>query len=154
MSGRKLPALRLATFEDIAEIEALDGTCRLNPWGPEIYKGLILNDSCEVLVYVPERDVVGFCASRMARPELEILKIAVHPTRQGEGIGTVLLHRALESATGQGCSECYLEVRWNNQRAIAFYEKEGFAMVGLRRKYYRDPVEDARVMRKILLGAV
>jgi [ribosomal protein S18]-alanine N-acetyltransferase len=150
MSSRKLPAMRLATFEDIEGIETLDNLCRLNTWTAEVYKELILNSSSEVLVYAPDRDVVGFCASRVAKPEVEILKIAVHPDRQGEGIGTVMLNRALAGALEQGCSECYLEVRWNNRQATAFYEKEGFVMVGLRRSYYRNPLEDARVMRKML----
>jgi len=36
--------------------------------------------------------------------------------------------------------------------AISFYIKEGFEMVGIRRRYYRNPLEDARVMRKRIGG--
>jgi ribosomal-protein-alanine N-acetyltransferase len=142
--------IRLATFEDIAALQRLDSLCGLNPWTTEIYKGLILNDACEVTVWFKGLDIVGFCAVRTVRPELELLKIGVDPERQGEGIGRDLLHEALKAAIALGCQECFLEVRWSNDRAISFYSKEGFEMVGIRRRYYRNPVEDARVMRKRL----
>ena len=140
--------IRLATFEDIPALQRLDSLCALNSWTPEIYKGLILNDSCEVTVWYDGLAVAGFCAVRTVKPELELLKIGVDPERQGEGIATDLLNEALKTATGLGCNECFLEVRWSNHRAISFYIKEGFEMVGIRRRYYRNPVEDARVMRK------
>lgn len=142
--------IRLATFEDIPDLHRLDSLCGLNPWTPEIYKGLILNDACEVTVWTNGAAVVGFCAVRTVKPELELLKIGVDPERQGEGIGTGLLNEALKAAVAVGCLECFLEVRWSNDRAISFYIKEGFEMVGTRRRYYRNPLEDARVMRKKL----
>jgi ribosomal-protein-alanine N-acetyltransferase len=146
----KKPEYRLATFEDIEVIKVLDVACGLNAWGPEIYKGLILHDSCEVTVCLINREVVGFCAIKKAPPELDVLKIGVRPDRQGEGIGTALMQGALERAAAGGCCRCFLEVRWSNERAISFYRKEGFEIVGVRRQYYRNPVEDARVMRKIM----
>jgi ribosomal-protein-alanine N-acetyltransferase len=142
--------IRVATFEDIPALRGLDSLCGLNAWTPEIYKGLILNDACEVTVWFSGLAVVGFCAVRTVKPELELLKIGVDPERQGEGIGTDLLNEALKTAIGLGCRECFLEVRWSNDRAISFYIKEGFEIVGVRRRYYRNPVEDARVMRKRL----
>lgn len=142
--------IRLATFEDIPALQRLDSLCGLNPWTPETYKGLILNDACEVALWYDGIVISAFCAVRQLKPELELLKIAVDPERQGEGIGTDLLRDVLTTAAAAGCSECFLEVRWSNQRAISFYVREGFEMVGIRRKYYRNPVEDARVMRKRL----
>jgi len=142
--------IRLATFEDIPALHRLDLRCGLNSWTPDIYKGLILNDSCEVTVWVNDMAVVGFCAVRTAKPELELLKIGVDPDRHGEGIGTELLSDALRTAISSGCTDCFLEVRWSNERAISFYTKEGFEMVGIRKRYYRNPLEDARVMRKRL----
>ncbi|MFB3906053.1 MAG: ribosomal protein S18-alanine N-acetyltransferase [Acidobacteriota bacterium] len=142
--------IRLATFEDIPALQRLDGLCGLNAWTPDIYKGLILNDACRVTVWFTGLTIVGFCAVRTVKPELELLKIGVEPERQGEGIGTDLLHGALKTAADLGCRECFLEVRWSNERALSFYIKEGFEMVGIRRRYYRNPVEDARVMRKKL----
>ena len=41
-----------------------------------------------------------------------------------------------------------LEVRASNVPAISLYEKLGFAEVGRRKNYYRNPREDALIMRK------
>ena len=150
LKARPLSQVRLATFEDIEAIKQLDLLCRLSVWSDGVYKSLMLHDTCEVVVYVDKEGVVGFCAGRFVKPEFEILKIGVRPDKQGCGVGTAMLKEVLDRAAGIGCQECFLEVRWSNERAISFYHKEGFEMIGVRRKYYRDPVEDARVMRKTL----
>ena len=43
-----------------------------------------------------------------------------------------------------------LEVRAGNAAARALYERLGFVVVGERRKYYREPVEDALIMTRPL----
>jgi ribosomal-protein-alanine N-acetyltransferase len=39
-------------------------------------------------------------------------------------------------------------VRATNRAAVALYGRAGFREVGRRRGYYRDPVEDAVLMRR------
>jgi ribosomal-protein-alanine N-acetyltransferase len=40
-----------------------------------------------------------------------------------------------------------LEVRESNSAALALYASRGFAAVGRRRRYYRDPIEDGLLLR-------
>ena len=42
----------------------------------------------------------------------------------------------------------YLEVRTDNEPAIALYRSTGFEQVGLRRRYYRVSGADAYTMRR------
>ncbi|MGZ7144902.1 GNAT family N-acetyltransferase, partial [Streptococcus pyogenes] len=42
----------------------------------------------------------------------------------------------------------FLEVRESNKAARGLYEKFGFKKVGLRKKYYQNPVEDAVLMAR------
>lgn len=72
--------------------------------------------------------------------------------REGSGIGQALLAWCVEQAQMRGCEQLLLEVRVDNSRAIAFYERAGFETLGLRKNYYhtaQGPV-DALVMSREL----
>ena len=50
----------------------------------------------------------------------------------------------------KGVCGLMLEVRQSNAPAIALYEQLGFVQVGLRKNYYRNPKENALILRKEL----
>lgn len=77
--------------------------------------------------------------------EYEIHTIGVDPDHQGRGIGRMLLSRLFEVARG---GPIFLEVRTDNQAAIALYESEGFTRVGVRKAYYRASGADAYTMKR------
>jgi len=81
------------------------------------------------------------------RAEAEIHTIGVDPAHQGRGIGRALLHGLLAAADALHAT-VFLEVRTDNDPARALYESEGFAVVGLRRRYYRPSGADAHTMRR------
>jgi ribosomal-protein-alanine N-acetyltransferase len=81
------------------------------------------------------------------RAEAEIHTIGVDPAFQGRGIGRALLRGLLEVADSVGAT-VFLEVRTDNEPARALYESEGFATVGLRRRYYQPSGADAHTMRR------
>ena len=69
------------------------------------------------------------------------------PERRGEGIGRRLLRESISVAASRGTRSLYLEVRESNDVARRLYEKVGFNVVGVRKQYYAEPVEDAIVMK-------
>ena len=77
--------------------------------------------------------VVGYAGiSRLGRTppfEYEVHTIGVDPAYQGRGIGRRLLDELLDFADG---GVVYLEVRTDNEAAIALYQSVGFARIGLR----------------------
>lgn len=77
--------------------------------------------------------------------ETAVHTIAVHPDHQGQGIGTALL-RALLARADELQAPMVLEVRTDNDTAIALYERHGFEQVGLRRRYYQPSGADAYTM--------
>jgi len=88
--------------------------------------------------------------SRLGRTppfEYEIHTIGVDPAYQGRGIGRRLLDELLDIADG---AVVHLEVRTDNEPAIALYRSVGFAEVGVRRRYYRISGADAYTMRREL----
>jgi ribosomal-protein-alanine N-acetyltransferase len=95
-----------------------------------------------VLVAEVDGEVVGFSVwQAAAEGEVELLNLAVAEKARRQGVGRALV----EAMTGK---RIWLEVRVSNERAIRFYESLGFVRRGLRRNYYRDPVEDAVVMSR------
>ena len=77
-----------------------------------------------------------------------MMNVAVHPDYRRRGIGERLITELISQLKGMG-NECLtLEVRASNHGAIALYEKLGFTEVGRRKNYYRNPREDALILRK------
>ena len=62
-----------------------------------------------------------------AKPLLNIHDIVTRDDRRGQGIGQALLHWAEQRARQLGCCKLTLEVLSNNTRALAAYERAGFA---------------------------
>ena len=73
------------------------------------------------------------------------------PASWKQGIGQQLLNEALQNAIEEECENMTLEVRISNERAIQFYEKNGFISVNTRKNYYDDG-ENAYLMIKPLGG--
>lgn len=153
MSNRVPPAglvIRSADSSDIEGIRELDRMTLLTRWSPEMYRGLIADERSDVRVAYLGEQLIGFHATTKVHPDIELLKIGVRPEFQGTGVGLALLEDVIGPARVQGYSSCFLEVRASNTRAIRFYRGKGFEVVGVRRAYYRAPIEDALVMRKNL----
>ncbi|WP_407665759.1 ribosomal protein S18-alanine N-acetyltransferase [Mycolicibacillus parakoreensis] len=93
--------------------------------------------------------LVGYAGiSRLGRGapyEYEIHTIGVDPAHRGRGIGRRLLDELLGFA---GDDVVFLEVRTDNEPAIALYRSVGFQTVGVRRRYYRASGADAYTMRR------
>ncbi len=139
--------LREARLDDIGAMQALDAPCRLSTWSELGYRGLLQRPDVESVVAEDGSEgVIGYYIASNLPDDAEILKIAVEPGYQGQGIGQQLLTRALQRAAHLGCSRCFLEVRPSNYRAIRFYLRNGFRAQGRRRDYYHDPREDALIM--------
>ena len=101
---------------------------------------LVTECAGDVLAYA------GLCAYPPS--DSYVQTIAVAPGHQGHGLGTTLLTQLIDESTRRGCKNLDLEVRADNERAIALYERHGFQRVGLRRRYYQPSGVDAVVMRR------
>jgi [ribosomal protein S18]-alanine N-acetyltransferase len=79
--------------------------------------------------------------------QADILTMAVAEDRWGQRIGALLLDSLVAEAARQGCTEVFLEVRVDNDRAQRLYHSRGFAGIGVRRGYYQPSGTDALVMQ-------
>ena len=144
------------TVEDVPALQPLEDQAKLAFWGQENYQRFLEEfpeyfGGKAVLTFEAGREeIVGFFLARSMYDNLEILKLAVFPNRQRQGIGTHLMDTAYAEGLRRGCNRCFLEVRKSNQTAIQFYYNHNFRIAGSRLNYYTDPVEDAWVMERIL----
>lgn len=95
------------------------------------------------LVIEQESNIAGFVAARCWGKEYEIENIVISGAVQRQGLGTELLKELMRIAAENHPIKVFLEVRESNAAARALYAKFGFAKIGERKNYYRNPVESA-----------
>ena len=86
--------------------------------------------------------------SQTVMDETDMMNVAVHPDFRKQGIATALIVGLVEELRKRGSRCLTLEVRASNENAISVYRKLEFGEVGRRKNYYRNPREDALILRK------
>ena len=132
----------------VPQIAELEKVCFADPWSVTSIETELTSRLSLWLVAMEGDTVVGYVGSQTVIDESDVMNIAVHPDYRRRGIAEALVG-ALEKALRQrGSRALTLEVRDSNVPAITLYDKLGFTQVGLRKNYYRNPKEDARILRK------
>lgn len=85
--------------------------------------------------------------------DADLLTIATIPQARRRKVASRLLTELVGTARRAGCRAVLLEVRASNAAAQSLYAAHGFTRIGLRRRYYQAPQEDAVVMRALLRPA-
>lgn len=142
-----------ANEHDILEIVEIEGLCGLSPWHWEgYYKELTAEPSAYLFVArLPALagtypQLSGFITSRLVLDEVHIHNFGVRPAFRRHGVGGALLQAALDYGRQRGATTSFLEVRASNAAAQSLYQQHGFKIVGRRKAYYLQPVEDAVMM--------
>ena len=128
----------------IADIEKL---CFHDPWSENSIAGELGNDLALWLVALEGDAVVGYVGSQTVLGWTDMMNVAVHPDYRRKGVGEALIRMLMQMLRERKCECLTLEVRASNAGAIALYEKLGFQEVGRRKNYYRNPKEDALILR-------
>ena len=132
----------------VAQVAKLEALCFSDPWSERSVAGELDNPLSTWLVYADGDHVLGYVGSQTVMGETDMMNVAVHPDARGQGIATRLILALVEDLKKQGSHCLTLEVRASNQNAISLYQKLGFLQIGRRPNYYRNPKEDALILRK------
>ena len=134
------PLIRTARPEDLERIVWLEQIGFPDPWPRELLAYEISHPMSVVLVGVWGEGLpaAGYASFRKGGGEAELLRLAVAPGERRRGVARALVLGGLERLRPGGIESCFLEVRTNNDGAIAFYLEMGFERVGRRKGYYRD----------------
>ena len=151
------------TPEDIPAIMVLEQVSFPTPWSEATYRRELRNRHASYWVMRPgpmvsTKNTAAGSTTDNVPPvlaygglwhmgdEAHITTIATHPAYRRQHLGEWLLLRLIGVARGIGAHSVTLEVRMSNAAAQALYAKLGFESVGIRRGYYQDTGEDARLL--------
>lgn len=145
--------IRRMEERDLEAVMAIEVASFSTPWSRVSFQNLLLRS--DTMCWVAELDdaVAGYAVLWYVGLEAELGNLAVAEAWRGRGLGRRLLDWTLERAGERGIERVCLEVRDSNKAARELYAGRGFVQVGLRRRYYRAPVEDALVL-SLNLGAL
>ena len=136
--------------DHVAQVAELEKLCFPDPWSEKSIASELSNKLALWLVAVEDDRVAGYIGSQTVPDESDMMNVAVHPDFRRRGIAESLVMDLCGALREQGSISLTLEVRASNEPAKALYEKLGFEQVGRRPNYYRNPKEDALILRKML----
>jgi ribosomal-protein-alanine N-acetyltransferase len=148
---------------DLDEVIHIEKAAFKHPWSKDFFR-LIMTDANNYVITLKRDDyIIGYGGYHFLSQQTDFLltakkydrvvhliNIAIKKDQQSRGFGTFLLSTLIDHARSRNGNYCYLEVRPSNSRAITFYRKSGFAIIGVIENYYPQEIENALVMGKEL----
>lgn len=125
------------TFGPSNSVADMEAYCR-ETYGEALQGAEIANPGMVTLLAESAGELIGLCQLHplrhspcvaAARP-LEIYRLYVRGEWHGARVGHRLMEAARREAAARGCDAIWLGVWEHNPRAIAFYRRQGFTVVG------------------------
>ncbi|MCR5467486.1 MAG: ribosomal protein S18-alanine N-acetyltransferase [Lachnospiraceae bacterium] len=141
--------IREAQKEDLDSIAIMEKEIFSDPYSKEVLDSGLENEFETIAVALDESgNVLGYVIFQDVAHEGELLRIAVKNEARKNGVGEMLLHYMVEELHSKNTDVIFLEVRASNEPALNMYEKNEFQIMGTRKGYYKNPVEDAVIMKR------
>lgn len=140
--------IRVMEKADISQLAELEKLCFSDPWSEAAFEYELRNPLSLWLVAADEQVVAGYVGSQTVMGEADMMNIAVAPSYRRQKIAENLVLSLVAMLNQKDAKSLTLEVRVSNTPAISLYEKLDFIQVGRRPGYYRNPREDAYILRK------
>lgn len=140
--------IRKMQIQDVAAVAALEKCCFCDPWSERSIASELENPLSLWLVALDGEELLGYVGSQTVLDGADMMNIAVAEAHRRKGVAKALIERLISDLCQRGAISLSLEVRVSNAAAIALYERLGFMQIGRRPHYYRNPKEDAWILRK------
>lgn len=140
--------IRNMTIEDIPAIVEIEKECFSLPWSEKSFaESIVREDTIFLVCEETDGTLMGYIGMYVSFGEASITNVAVASQFRKKGCGKQLVIAAKTAAKEAGAEAILLEVRVSNEPAISLYKKQGFENLGIRKKFYEHPVEDAIIMK-------
>ncbi|MGD7704840.1 GNAT family N-acetyltransferase [Microlunatus sp. Y2014] len=171
LAGRTVRRATLADLESIMELERA-GFDPAEQWTAAAWTAELTGDDRRVVVaetgdqvasdqmaddhelgdQVTDDRIVGVITVQVLVPESDLLRVVVAADQRRRGIAGELIDAAVGLAAADGARWMMLEVRYDNDAAIACYGRAGFEQLTTRDDYY-GPGSHALIMKRYELAA-
>ena len=108
------------------------------------------NENARFFAAVQGGEVVGYIGCILVCGEGSITNVAVKKSARRTGVASCLLEALISALKKEGAESIFLEVRLSNTPAQKLYEKFNFCVCAERRDFYRNPTENAYIMKLLL----
>ena len=132
----------------VVQVANLEKVCFSAPWSENSIRSELTNPLSLWLIAVEDDKLLGYVGSQAVMDEADMMNLAVNPDCRRRGIARKLVEALVRGLADRQVCSLTLEVRASNEPAKALYEQLGFVQVGRRPNYYRNPKEDALILRK------
>ena len=136
--------MRVWDLEDVLKIEK---ESYMEPWLREhfLYELQISRISKSMVLEIGGK-TGGYVGLWLLHPEIHITNMTISKEFRKQGLGTKLMEYVMNLALESKFKVITLEVRHNNEAALALYRKFGFEIRGIRKNYYAAEKADALIM--------
>ena len=140
--------ISMVALEDISQILEIEKECfGTEAWSEEMFKYACIGKFGGIIKAEYEEKICGFLVyAILGGDEVNIDDIAVMPENRKKGIADAMMRYIFEKSEKSGIKKIMLEVRESNLPAIKLYEKYHMKKDGIRKNYYREPLENAILM--------
>lgn len=132
---------------EIAGIAELEKECFAEPWSALSLKEELSNENARFFAAVNGGEVLGYVGCILVCGEGSITNVAVKKSARRMGIASRLIEALINALKGEKAESIFLEVRTSNEAAQNLYKKFGFTVCGERKDFYRNPTENAYIMK-------
>ena len=132
----------------VESIARLESVCFNDPWSVNSIQSELNNPLSLWIVAIDSNQVIGYVGSQSVMGWADMMNLAVDPDYRNRGVGRELVEQLIKRLKDNEVTCLTLEVRVSNTPAVNLYSSLGFCEVGRRPGYYRNPKEDALILRK------
>ena len=135
-----MSALRRLTHDDLSHLRQF----WIDHWGGEemISRGKVYRpEQLEGFVVEDGNEWLGLLTFVIDGNECEVTSL--DSLREGQGIGSMLIDKAIEEARSSKCRRLFLITTNDNLNALGFYQKRGFEIVTI----YRGAINESRKLK-------
>ena len=136
------------TAAQVSQVAALEKCCFADPWSENSVASELENPLSLWLVAMDGERLAGYVGSQTVLGESDMMNVAVDGAYRRQGVGKMLIEALVEHLKARESHCLTLEVRDSNTPARSLYASLGFSEIGRRKNYYRNPREDALILRK------